>query len=342
MNMGTPIQSVYGLFDTGSSLSWFKCNQEPIDKPKTWYFNQTRSSSYQVVSCNDKQKCNTDKYKWFIKGCDKETRCLFDITYADKDWATGYLSMERIIFRIGYVKILIQFRFGCSFLDTTKSPGIIGANNNEYSLPRQLYADDPKFSYCISSDLSQINVILLGPEARIQGQPVKMLTNPNYDFYYIEVLAIGVNNERLDVPPSVFKMSESGTRGFIIDSGTASTWLASEAYDALMKKMVQLFGPPVQYTVQGDVHFEICYESGKFVNGRPPVIGFEFENYLLEIEEKNMWYKVPSSTLQCLLIFNGLDDKVSTLGNYQLLDVNVGYDPNKGLLYFDKLLCPTI
>ncbi|XP_021716360.1 protein ASPARTIC PROTEASE IN GUARD CELL 2-like [Chenopodium quinoa] len=327
MYMGDPLQIVYGLFDTGSSLSWFKCNQ-PIERLEGYdYFNQTQSASYRIISCTDEQRCDIEKGYPYIKGCDDDTQgCKFDITYEDEDWTTGHLSTDHTTFRIGYFMTLAQFRFGCSYLDTTKLPGII---------------DDPKFSYCISSDLSQINVVLFGPEARIQGQPVKMLRNTNSDFYYIEVLAIGVNNERLDVPPSVFQMSKSGTRGFIIDSGTASTWLTSEAYDTMMKKMVQLFGPPVQYTINGTQQFEICYESGKFVDGRPPVIGFEFENYLLEIKESNMWYKIPSSTLQCLSILNGQNDTISMLGSNQLLDVNVGHDPNKGLLYFDDTIkCP--
>ncbi|XP_021716259.1 aspartyl protease 37-like [Chenopodium quinoa] len=299
LHMGDPLQTVYGEFDTGSSLTWFKCNQ-PIDKPEYWYFNQTQSG---------------------------------------KDWATGYLSMDDMTFRIGYIKTLVQFKFGCGYLDTSKVPGIIGANNNEYSLPRQLNPDDPKFSYCISSDLTQTNVIFFGPEARIHGQPVKMLRNNNSDNYFIEVLGVTVNNEEIDVDSTVFQMSDSGTRGFIIDSGTASTWLTSEAFDAMMKKMVQLFGTPVEYTI-GNAQFEICYDSGKFENGTPPVIGFEFEDYFLEIAESNMWFKVPSSTLQCLLIINGKDDTISYLGNYQLLDFNVGYDPNKGALYFDKIKCP--
>ncbi|XP_021716473.1 uncharacterized protein LOC110684306 [Chenopodium quinoa] len=249
MHIGNPRQIVYGSFDTGSSLSWFKCNQ-PIEK------------------------------------------------------------------------------LGC-------------ANNNEDSLPRQLYADDPKFSYCISSDLSQINVLLFGPEAKIQGQPGPMFRNMFNDNYFIDLLAITVNNERLDVLPSVFQMSDSGTRGFIVDSGSTSTWLTSVAFEAMKKKMVQMFGrPPIQYTVQGSVHFEICYESRKFIDGRPPVIGFQFVNYLLEIEESNMWYKIPDSTLQCLIILDGKNDTISILGSYQLLDVNVGYDPNKGALYFDKIKCP--
>ncbi|XP_021716573.1 aspartyl protease family protein At5g10770-like [Chenopodium quinoa] len=297
--MGNPLQIVYGFFDTGSSLSWFKCNQ-PTEKAGFYYFNQTQSASYRIVRCSDQQKCNTKKQ--YIKGCDKTDGCIFDITYSGGDWATGYLC----------------------------------ANNNEYSLPRQLNADDPKFSYCISSDLSQINVLLFGPESRIQGQPVKMFRNFNNDNYFIELLAITVNNERLDVPPSVFQMSDSGTRGFIIDSGTTSTWLTSVAFEAMKKKMVQLFGPPVQYK-----YFEICYESRKFVDGRPPVIRFEFENYLLEIEESNIWYKIPSSTLQCLIILNRQNNTISILGNQPLLDFNVGYDPNKGLLHFDKIKCPT-
>ncbi|XP_021717940.1 protein ASPARTIC PROTEASE IN GUARD CELL 2-like [Chenopodium quinoa] len=306
------------------------------------YFNQTQSASYRIISCTDQQKCDIEKGYPYIKGCDDDTEgCKFDITYEDGDWTTGYLSMDYTTFRIGYVKTLVQFRFGCSYLDTAKLPGIIGGDNNEDSLPRQLYADDPKFSYCISSDLSQINVVLFGPEARIQGQPVKMLRNINSDFYFIELLGVTVNNEEIDVAASVFQMSEYGTRGFIVDSGTPSTWLTSEAYDAMMKKMVQLFGPPVQYTINGTEHFEICYDSGKFVDGRPPVIGFEFENYLLEIKESNMWYKIPSSTLQCLIILNGQNDTVSMLGSNQLLDVNVGHDPNKGLFYFDdKIKCP--
>ncbi|XP_021718425.1 aspartic proteinase nepenthesin-2-like isoform X2 [Chenopodium quinoa] len=217
---------------------------------------------------------------------------------------------------------------------------VLGASNNEYAITKQLYPDEPKFSYCISSDYDTINLLIFGPKANLKGQAIKMLKNALYDFYYIDVLGIKLNGERLAVTPSVFQMSDSGTRGFIIDSGTTLTFLALDAFEALKKKVEELLGPPTKYMI-----FEVCYDSGTFGKWWPgktrPIIGLEFENSLFEFEESLLWENIPNSNdLECLQIVRS-DVLISFLGSQLLLDVNVGHDPNNNLLYLQKTTCPT-
>uniref|UniRef100_A0A803L7V8 Peptidase A1 domain-containing protein n=1 Tax=Chenopodium quinoa TaxID=63459 RepID=A0A803L7V8_CHEQI len=306
MYMGVPQQLLYGIFDTGSAVTWFQC-EKCASEVKYPCFNKTKSFSYSTIRCDDKQKCNT-KYG-YIKGCDElQSSCEFNLTYGDGSNAYGEMATEYTTF------------------DWSR-----GASNNEYAITKQLYPDEPKFSYCISSDYDTINLLIFGPKANLKGQAIKMLKNALYDFYYIDVLGIKLNGERLAVTPSVFQMSDSGTRGFIIDSGTTLTFLALDAFEALKKKVEELLGPPTKYMI-----FEVCYDSGTFGKWWPgktrPIIGLEFENSLFEFEESLLWENIPNSNdLECLQIVRS-DVLISFLGSQLLLDVNVGHDPNNNLL----------
>ncbi|XP_021717939.1 aspartic proteinase nepenthesin-2-like [Chenopodium quinoa] len=225
MYMGTPDpeQLAYVTFDTRSGLTWFQCERH--DASKYPWFNRTKSQSYNMIWCDDEQKCITSK---IIKGCeDCEGRgripCTFSVRYEDGGQAKGVMGIKNTVFKIRQEKYLINFRFGRSLENNLKGMGIIGGGNNVYSLPNQLYTDDPRFSYCISRDQTQINFVEFGPDANLIGQAYNMTKNPHTEFYYLDVRGITMDFECLDMAEDVFKMSEYGTQGFIIDSGSTIT-----------------------------------------------------------------------------------------------------------------------
>lgn len=187
--------------------------------------------------------------------------------------------------------------------------------------------------------MSKTNLVKFGPAAILSGDTLDMVKNLHTGFYYLDVLTIEVNREEIDIKPIVFEMSTDGKRGFIADSTTALTVLTSEAFDALKKKVEQFLGPASKYMI-----FEICYPSSMLGKGQEdprPLIGLQVTDFTLEFEGFRIWQKIPKSNIECLQMIRTMSF-LSVLGFEQLVNYNVGHDPNNNLMYIEETTCETV
>ncbi|KAK9750690.1 hypothetical protein RND81_02G214000 [Saponaria officinalis] len=219
-----------------------------------------------------------------------------------------------------------------------------GATNSFFSIPKQLFPDNPKFSYCIPSDLAKTSLIKFGDDANLAGNPIKVLRHPKRHYYYLDVYGIQINREDINVEPSLFKMKTDGDgyNGFIIDSGTVYTILPSLAFDALKDKVYKFLGTPTQYKI-----FEICYSNSIFGGIWPfksmPTVGIKFwDSTVFEFDINKSWFKMHEANLDCLYVLRQRQDiNLTVLGSAHLYDINVGHDLKNDLLYLLRMTCPT-
>ncbi|KAK9750673.1 hypothetical protein RND81_02G212800, partial [Saponaria officinalis] len=221
---------------------------------------------------------------------------------------------------------------------------LTGATNSFFSIPKQLFPDDPKFSYCIPSDLTKTSLIKFGGDANLAGNPIKVLRHPTKHYYYLDVYGIQINREDINVDPSVFKMDPHGDgfSGFVIDSGTVPTFLPSLAFNALKDKVYHFLGTPTPYK-----SYEICYSNSIFGSHWPfksvPTLGIKFwDSTVFEFEVGKTWLKMGGTNLACLFVIRQRHNiNMTILGSVQLYDINVGHDLKNDLLYLLRTTCST-
>ncbi|XP_074306605.1 protein ASPARTIC PROTEASE IN GUARD CELL 1-like [Silene latifolia] len=213
------------------------------------------------------------------------------------------------------------------------------ASNSFYSIPKQIYPDDPKFSYCISGLTSGVNFVRFGTDAKLLGRTVNLFRHRIDQSYFMDVIGVQVNEVDIKVDPLVFALSRDGKTGFTIDSGYDITSLSKVAFDALKDSLYEILGTATKCS-----DFEICYPHSTFGMFWPykfrPKIGIKFPGWVLEVD---VWRKMGNTGLECLQVQRTPmpDIKLSVLGAQQLFDVNVGHDLKNNLLYLQPMKCPT-
>ncbi|KAM1067473.1 hypothetical protein ACFX2J_022475 [Malus domestica] len=139
-----------------------------------------------------------------------------------------------------------------------------------------------KFSYCIGSIRDPNyphNKLVLGDGAKIEGTltPIQVYN----ELYYLTLESISLAEMRLEIDPEIFKRTESGSGGTVIDSGTTVTFLATGAHvvlrdkvqkllDGRLEKVEKLDVPSVQVSPEGSnlnvvgimaqQHYNVAYD----------------------------------------------------------------------------------
>jgi len=336
--MGSNNQIVEGILDTGSDVVWFQ-GEARAGKTQHPYFSQSESTSFKPINCGDKSKCMANPS---ITSCpDPNQPCGFDIKYADGTDTRGSMATDVLKF-LDTSEQWNDFIFGVSSANHDTMGGIIGASNSYYAIPRQLYPSEPVFSYCMSEDWNKTSQIKFGYEANLSGRSLNIMTNPHYHMYYMDVLDIQLNGRDLGIDPSVFKMSQDGYRGFIIDSGSTLTSLTFEAFNAVKVAVERIVGK----TASKRIYYPICYTSSTFgrywPKARRPSFSIRFDDFSYTVPEKRAWEEFPpGSGWECLKV-TAAWHSVSILGYDLLMGVNVGYDLLRGKLFLEDMICPTI
>ncbi|KAK9697588.1 hypothetical protein RND81_08G047200 [Saponaria officinalis] len=335
--LGTPPRPVYGGFDTGSELVWFHCKENPTSVTNMSTFDQFKSSTYRMISCKDEYMCDTHTSVGIR--C-RSKSCEFVTEYVDDTHVEGVMGYDLALTNpYGESLAIPDLMFGCNTNNPTRDKvGLIGGGNGKYSFPKQISLFDPKFSYCISNDVTKTYEIKFGKEATLTGNATQVLKNNNTPFYYLNVIGIKVNGKHIFVSSTEFQMSSDGSKGFIIDSGATLSYLSPKVFDGVKYELEQQLGPPQKYWI-----YDICYPLSRFPKMKvrfKPRITIVFSESELELPIIGTWQWEPRFELLCLLI-RRTDDLTSTLGLTQLWDVNVGHDPVNNMLYLSKTDCPT-
>uniref|UniRef100_A0A453DFX5 Peptidase A1 domain-containing protein n=1 Tax=Aegilops tauschii subsp. strangulata TaxID=200361 RepID=A0A453DFX5_AEGTS len=124
--------------------------------------------------------------------------------------------------------------------------GLLGLGWGPMSLVGQLGgAAGGAFSYCLASPDAGAGSLVLG---RDEAMPVGAVWVPllrnaqELSFYYVDLTGLGVGGERLPLQDGLFDVTEDGSGGVVMDTGTAVTRLPADAYAALRDAFADAVG----------------------------------------------------------------------------------------------------
>ena len=172
--------------------------------------------------------------------CNAWSTCNYSYSYGDGSNTLGVLSLETVALGSSSVP---DIAIGCGYRNQGSfagADGIVGLGQGPLSLPSQLTPSIAQmFSYCLvdlSSAGTTSSPITFGdaPE-NSDTKYTPLLTNsltPTY--YYVGVEGISVGGQKVDVPGSVFEISDLGYGGVILDSGTTITYWMTEAFTPIL------------------------------------------------------------------------------------------------------------
>ncbi|XP_031374217.1 aspartic proteinase CDR1-like [Punica granatum] len=342
-----PPTETYGMPDTGSDLIWLQCL--PCHRCYTQsvkYFDPAKSSSYSLISCNDKICTrNPDAH------CEPpDGYCHYNVTYLDESMTSGNLATETLTFADDtsptQIAKLYNMVIGCGHynIDNREDdkgaigpPGVVGLSWRRSSLIGQLGFN--RFSYCASPirDRNKGHSLLkIGSSgALITGKETQ---TPLYSFrsglYFLNVTDLMVDGERLNIPPAHFSRVPKGSRGTIIDTGTTFSEFVPGAFDALVEYINTVQALQQQFPIK-DSDFDLCYGDIRFA----PKVTIMFENLNFELSKENIWEQIEPRKY-CLTILRG--DRTNIIGMYQQRNVNVGYDLKNKVISFKDMACPLL
>ncbi|KAL5989981.1 hypothetical protein ACLOJK_010876 [Asimina triloba] len=357
--VGTPPKHFSLILDTGSDLNWIQCLpcRDCFDQKGPMY-NPRDSSSYRNVSCGD-PRCKLVSPLDPHRPCRSENQtCEYFYWYGDQSNTTGDFALETFTVNLTSSAGASEFRrvenvmFGCGHWNRGLfhgAAGLLGLGRGPLSFSSQLQSlYGQAFSYCLvdrNSDLSVSSKLILGEDPTLMAHPNLKFTsfakgkeNPVDTFYYIQIKGIMVGGELLDIPPQVWRLSEDGAGGTIIDSGTTLSYFAEPANTTIKEAFVRkvrkyprvddfgVLGPCFNVSGAEKVEmpeFAIVFEDGAVWN-------FPMENYFLWLEPDE---------IMCLAISGTPRSSLSIFGNYQQQNFHILYDTKKSRLGFAPMNC---
>ncbi|XP_042466091.1 probable aspartic protease At2g35615 [Zingiber officinale] len=325
-SIGTPnLQYVWGLIDTGSSLSWVDCVGCQCFNNTATLFNHSASLSYKQLSCISNE-CRS-----FSQGrCNDDQMCKYNIAYGDGSNINGIFSSETFSFTSLDTKqstSIPNVLFGCNFwslITKVNDPGsIIGLGPRPQSLINQLA---PKyiskyFSHCLDMLDTGVNSrLFLGRSKNtvIGKTTVTPLMTQN-GFYAVQLNAISIPDE-FDI--LITRKSKLSAGNIIFDSGTYMTMLDTQVVDQLVRALTDYVSLP---TVENS-HYKLCFTVlSTDQEEMLPGMWFSFEGTLgnFMVSPQNL-FRWNGQHVKCMMIVgtNGLQ----IFGNIMQRDVLVGLD----------------
>ncbi|XP_042386406.1 probable aspartic protease At2g35615 [Zingiber officinale] len=296
--IGTPnTQSMLGIVDTGSGLTWVnsvgcKC----FKKKNTILFNPNASLSYKKLSCL------SDECKSFsLAHCNFNRLCQSRVAYDD-----GSNNIRNFI--LGN----LQFHLN----------SIIGLGPRSPSLIQQLA---PKyiskyFSYCLDMLHSGANnrLFLGRGKQTITGKTTVTPLLTQDGFYAVQLHTILIPGEF-----NILLTRSKLTAGNIIfDSSTVMTFLDTQVLNQLVRELTNYVSLPIVKT--GD--YKLCFNVSSTVQEEQlPRVLFSFDGTLgnFKVSPYNLfrWY---SADVKCMVILGTIG--IQIIGNTMQEDLLVGHD----------------
>ncbi|KAJ4709581.1 aspartic proteinase CDR1-like [Melia azedarach] len=340
-SIGQPPVQQLAVMDSGSSLTWVKC--QPCKRCSGTTYDPSNSLTYNEFPCNS-SFCSNDCGLF-------SNECMYRIKYVKGPDSQGTIATEQFGFETSDEgKIFVNdATFGCSHsnsdFEDEQFSGVFGLGTGIPSLSL-VQKFGSKFSYCIGNFNDpeyRYNMLILGEGAIIEGDstPVNVIDGT----YYISLEAISIGEKMLDIDPNIFKKRTRWDEdGVFIDSGTSFTWLAPRAFQTLRRQIENLSdglltrhlkSPAWLLCFSGDIREDLWGF---------PAMTFHFSGGVdLVLDAKTMFYQ-DSSSVFCLAVgpsdFIGerLKD-VSIIGMIAQQNYNVGYDLVENQLYFQRIEC---
>ncbi|XP_068314901.1 aspartic proteinase CDR1-like [Pyrus communis] len=334
--VGTPEVDTFGVFDTGSHLTWLQC--EPCDQCFSQtipIYNPASSQSYEKAMCGS-VVCNTASG---ARCPNPNGECKYEINYMDGSFTEGDVATETVTLEDDGLSGNISFQniiIGCghSNVDTTAgypAPGIVGLSRQPSSLVSQIPLH--RISYCIpSKDKGNHSSVRFGSAAVITEEETQTsLLSGQYGLYQLSLEGISIDGTLLNISRSVFDMT-ADRGGVFMDSATTFTLLA---FDAFIEFKLGMMNALSDFKPVTDVDglFPLCYDyrSGFRLDITPEIV-FHFTGLDFPLGDENTWIVNSEGNLCLAMSLNEGSSDYTIFGMYQQQNVNVGYDLDNNIV----------
>ncbi|CAI0415346.1 unnamed protein product [Linum tenue] len=343
IGVGSPPTSQYMVVDSGSDIVWVQCKPCSQCYPQSDpLFDPTISASFSGVSCSS---AACDRLAAETSSTDSD-RCRYEVSYGDGSYTKGTLALETLTFHESAV--VHDVAIGCGHSNKgmfVGAAGLLGLGGGSMSFVGQLGGQaGGAFSYCLvsrrSGSGSGSGTLEFGRGAMPVGATwIPLVRNPRApSFYYVGLSGLGVGGVRVPVPEDLFRLTELGDGGVVMDTGTAVTRLPGPAYAALRDAFVAQAGD-LPRTGSGVSIFDTCYNLNGFVSVRVPTVSFYFsEGPVLTLPANNFLIPVDDGGTFCLA-FAASASRLSIIGNVQQQGIQISFDGANGFAGFGPNVC---
>lgn len=335
IGVGSPPTTQYMVIDIGSDVVWVQC--QPCDQcyPQSDpVFNPENSGSFSRISCSSSVCDRLDS-----GGCHKG-QCMYEVSYADGSYTKGALVLETLTLGRTTIK---NVAIGCGHKNRgmfVGASGLMGLGGGSMSFLGQLGGQaGGAFTYCLASRGNDSpGWMEFGRGAFPMGVAwVPLLRNPQApSFYYVGLSGLGVGGTQVPISEDVFRLTELGDGGVVMDTGTPVSRLPTLAYEAFRDAYTALTGnlprvSPVSI-------FDTCYDLSGFVTVRVPTVSFYFSGGLiLTLPAQNFLVPVNDAGTFCFA-FAPSPSALSILGNIQQSGIQISID-TLGYMGFGPNVC---
>ncbi|KAL5993388.1 Protein ASPARTIC PROTEASE IN GUARD CELL 2 [Asimina triloba] len=337
IGFGSPPRNQYMVIDSGSDIVWVQCQPcaqcyqqaDPV-------FDPTNSASFASVACTS-SVCGRLQN---TAGC-HAGRCRYEVSYGDGSYTMGTLALETLTF--GQTTVL-NVAIGCGHRNRglfVGAAGLLGLGGGSMSLVGQLGGQTGgAFGYCLVSRGSQsYGSLVFGRDSLPVGATwVPLLRNPRApSFYYVGLMGLGVGGQQLQLPKEMFRLTELGDGGVVMDTGTAVTRFPGVAYRAFRDAFVAATAdlpraPPAAI-------FDTCYDLSGFVTVKVPTVSFYFaDGPILTLPAANFLIPVDQVGTFCFA-FAASSSQLSIIGNIQQEGIQISFDSANGFVGFGPNTC---
>ncbi|KAK1441636.1 hypothetical protein QVD17_07683 [Tagetes erecta] len=342
IGVGSPGQSQYMVVDSGSDIVWVQClpckqcyqQSDPV-------FDPSNSASFEAVSCGS-SVCEHAETGVGCGGHGGGRWCGYGVSYGDGSYTKGTLALETLTFGDTFIQ---KVAIGCGHRNQglfIGAAGLLGIGGGSLSLVSQLGSvSGGEFSYClVSRGTGSPGTLEFGRESLPTDSAVwvPLLRNSRVPtFYYVGLSGLGVGGVQVSIPEPIFKLSDMGHGGVVMDTGTAVTRLPTVAYNAFRDAFIaQTTSLPRARAV---TIFDTCYDLNGFVTVQVPTVSFYFSggpaltlpamNYLIPVDDVGTF----------CFAFAPTSSGLSIIGNIQQEGIQISFDSTNGIMGFGPNVC---
>ncbi|XVF67049.1 hypothetical protein PTKIN_Ptkin10aG0089800 [Pterospermum kingtungense] len=336
IGVGSPPRSQYMVIDSGSDIVWVQCQPcSQCYRQSDPVFDPAGSASYAGVSCSS-SVCDRIENPSCHSG-----RCRYEVMYGDGSYTKGTMALETLTFGRTEVK---NVAIGCGHINRGMfigAAGLLGLGGGSMSLVGQLGGQTGgAFSYClVSRGTNTSGSLVFGRGAMpVSAAWVPLVRNPRVpSFYYVGLSGLGVGGIRVTLSEDIFRLTELGYGGVVMDTGTAVSRFPPPAYDAFRNAFIaQTSNLP---RVSGVSIFDTCYNLSGFVTVRVPTVSFYFSGGpILTLPASNFLIPVDDVGTFCFA-FASSASGLSIIGNIQQEGIQISFDGANGFVGFGPNVC---
>ncbi|KAF6986889.1 hypothetical protein CFC21_004591 [Triticum aestivum] len=381
VHFGTPAVAYSMALDTANDLTWLNCRlrghrrhrdrdrtnanaktmslEQALEPPlvkKTWY-RPARSSSWRRYRCSMRDSCARFPHV-ACKTPNHNESCSYHQHLQDGTETRGIFGRETATVAVsgGRQARLPGLVLGCSTFESGGTvdahDGVLTLGNDKVSFGRIAGKSfQGLFSFCLlatHSGRDAFSYLTFGPNPAMEAGggagfgETDIVYVQNAPSLGVQVTAVFVNGQRLNIPPEVWNYRING--GLNLDTGTSVTSLLEPAYSVVTRALATLLDPKLDKAAEEVIPFEHCYKwDGK--NPAPEAIVPKLELVLmggarLEPSPKGVLMPEVVPGVACIGFFRR-EVGPNILGNVHMQEHIWEFDDVKGKLRFKKDKCTT-